>query len=154
MVGPPSYCVPKRAGRADGRLEINAAFNAIDQAFAGAPHTPYKKSLAHGPDGGAIELAFISPAVAERYRDLLDALGRDTGWPIRAAAAPNQHRIKEIAATLAQEYGIAVRKNPSYFGAQRLLRLPVNDIVAPDKAAELTRRFEDATGFTLDLVKE
>ena len=150
----PSYCLPKTARRSDGRMEINAAFNAVDEGFAGAPHTPYKKSLVHGADGGAIELAFISPAVGERCRDRLEALERATGWPIRIAAMPNQHRIKEVAATLAQEFRIAVRKNPSYFGPQRLLRLATGDVVAPQRAAELKRRFEEATGFALELVKE
>ncbi len=150
----PSYCLPKTARRADGRLEMNAAFNAIDEAFANERHKPYKKSLLHGAGGGTIELAFVSPQVAERYRERIDAVSRRTGWSIACCAVANQHRIKEIAATLARELGLAAVKNPSFFAAQRLLRLPVGEIVPPEKAAAFKARFEEDTGFVLEIVKE
>ncbi len=147
----PSYCVPKQKVRPDGRFEINAAFLAIDEAFRKQAHRPYKKRLL---GQNTIELVFISPMIGERYKDLIEQLSKQTGWPISIGSTANQHRIKEIAVTLATEYGLKLRKNPRYFGGNNLLVLLVEKPPEPEKAAELRRRFTEATGFELKVERE
>ena len=144
----PSLCLPRKARRKDGRLEINAAFDAIEKAFRSLPHRPYKKRLLAQT---TIELLFISPRIGERYRSVLKELEKKTGWPIRIGSQANQHRIKEIALTLTQKHGLVIKGNPRYYGAQNLLRVRLEEIPDPEEVEKLREEFREDTGFELEL---
>jgi len=97
----------------NGRLEINMTYQRIRDTFRDAPHRPARVGLHPGPDGVTmvIRVAFISPEVGGRYRELLDGLERETGWGLKVTPTPDQNAICEEARRLASPLG-RIRRGP------------------------------------------
>ena len=127
------------------RWEINAACAAVRSALAGS--TLYRTSLS----GDRIVLSFISLPVGERYRAEIEALSRQTGWPLEINPRPNQAAILETARRLAGRWQIL--KGPGLRADQGTVEMAL--AVLPDEeeriAAEAT--FEAQTGFRLVLAE-
>ncbi|MBN1421770.1 MAG: MBL fold metallo-hydrolase [Planctomycetes bacterium] len=135
---------------AGGPFEINAAFRRIEEAFAGLPHRPYRKSRKPGPDGPFIELSFISPEVGERYREAIESVAAEIGWRIRVAPSPNQIEICERARRLVAGE-TRILKGPSFLRSERAVRVVVDRLPAEDERGALEEAFEAETGYRLDL---
>lgn len=83
-----------------GRLEINQAYDAIRQAFRDHPHQPRKMGLKTDASGPAIEVAFVTPVIANRYAATLSTLSHHIGWPLRAAPRTDQQEVLRIVRDL------------------------------------------------------
>lgn len=129
-------------------LEINVAYHTIRQAFADVAelHQPLKI----GKKDDLIEIAFISPTIGERYRERLDILSQHTGWPIQIKPRADQHRIKEHAkAIIPKTWGLS--KEPGFLEETQELSLSITIPPAAEEFRELTKAFQEATGFKLSL---
>jgi len=124
--------------------EINRAYGEIRTAFRDQPQVPSKLGM---KDGVYIEAAFISPAVGERYRDLLNQVSEKIGWEIRIRPSANQEQISQMARSITPE-ACAVRGSSKIFPD----RVVVPVVIAPNEADReaLVAQFCEATGFDID----
>jgi hypothetical protein len=137
-----------------GRMELNAALQEIDRAFAGHPRGPYRKSKKSDPDGAYLELSFISPEVGRRHRELLEELAYRTSWRITVAERVDQQGVLTAARQLLADV-VALRKAPGLDLAGRKVRIRPASPPSPadlEQLEQLDRQLEEATGFTLELV--
>ena len=134
---------------ASGRLEVNTAYGAIRDAFAGARHVPHRIGRKPGAEGAEpyIEVAFISPEVGLRYRSLLDELAASTGWRLEVSAAANQFQILETARSLLA--GLSVRRGPSYQPAARQVTVALASPLDEAARERLETAFHEQTGYRL-----
>ena len=138
----------KRVFDSAGQMEINLAFQQVDQAFRDSPQGPYKKSKKSDSEGVYIELSFISPEVGRRHEDRIRQLEQTTRWRIRIAERIDQIAILNLVREiLPKEWVMA--KPPGLDVANRkvLLRL-----IAPVQEAELEKHSQDLqqkTGFAI-----
>lgn len=127
--------------------EINRAYAEIRSAFDATPHAPLKVGLK--PQEGAIEVAFISPRVGERYRDRLDELASRTGWPIRIRESANQVEIAGQARRITPE-SCRPRAEPRFYLTEGRVTVPVVKAPSEDEREALQQTFREATGFEID----
>ncbi len=140
--------VAKQAFDASGRMEINLAFRAVDEAFAGRETRPAKKSKKNAAAGPFIELCFISPEVGARCSDTIAALENRTGWRIAVADRVDQQAVLRAAAELIPA-GWDLARNPGLdLGGRRVL-LKLRRPVADDERERVSARLEQRTGFAL-----
>ncbi|MGE5223259.1 MAG: ParB/RepB/Spo0J family partition protein, partial [Omnitrophica WOR_2 bacterium] len=126
-------------------LEINAAYAAIRAALEGS--TLYRTSL----KGEEIVLSFISPQVGERYRETIDALARQVGWPLSINPQPNQGAILEAARVLMAGKGIAILKGPSVYPDRSEVVVSAAGVPEEEMQAEIALEFEERTGYRLTM---
>lgn len=96
------------------QMEQNQAMQHIQNAFGAMPDKLYKTSLKTQNNEGYIELSFISPAVGERYRALIEKLESEVYWSIRIGQSVNQHEALNAAKRLLAEKGVEVKKNLAF----------------------------------------
>jgi len=113
-----------------------------------AGSTLYRTSLT----GDTIVLSFISQQVGQRYQVEIDALSRQTGWPLAINPQPNQGAILEAARKLIAGASWEIVKGPGI----RVDRGEVEVRLAawPDEAAraQVNAELEQQTGFRLAVV--
>ena len=136
---------------ADGRMEINETYRRIEAAFAGQRDRPYKRGKKLGPDGPFVEVAFLTPAVGERQRELLDQLEQDTGWTIAISRQPDQNGLAAKARRELPEQ-LALRREPSIDRAACKLRLQLEGTVEDSVWKRFTSDFESETGYQVERV--
>jgi len=104
------------------------------------------------PNTGAVTLKFHFPAVArERYADALARLGAETGVPVEVDPNPHQGVLAEAALALLPP-GIHAEKSPSIHHTDQVVRLQCDgEQVDPAVVDEATRRFQETTGWRLEL---
>jgi len=139
----PARPLPSSGNAAGKPWEINTAYTAIKTALAGS--TLYRTSL----KGAEIALAFISPQVGERYRAEIEALSRETGWPLSIHPQPNQGAILEAAQVLLAKAGVSIVKGPSVYLERSEVAVTVDGLPEEDRQADLALEFEERTGFRL-----
>ena len=129
-----------------GAWEINRAYEEIRKAFGVERHRPYRMGLKSGGKGQHIELAFISPAVGERYRELMDRLASRIGWLLQVRGSVNQEQIAQEARRITPA-DCMVRGTPSFYPGEGRVVVPV--VEAPPEADRpaLEAAFCEATGF-------
>ncbi len=98
--------------------------------------------------GAYVEAAFVSPAVGERYRDVLDELGGRIGWAIRVRESANQEEIVREARRLTPD-GCRVRGAPKLFLPERNVVVPVVETPAEEEQPRLKEAFRERTGLDL-----
>ncbi|MCL2336625.1 MAG: MBL fold metallo-hydrolase [Firmicutes bacterium] len=140
-------------GPASGAMEINAAYAAIRAQLQQSGVKVYKvgkKAVGHGE---YIEVSFISPDIGARYREQLDCLQEQTGWPLRVNPHPNQNEIKSLVRSL-MEPAWGLVKEPGFFEKERLLRVKLKNPPAGDDARWKTavEKISLATGYALAYV--
>jgi len=100
-------------------------------------------------EGSFIEATFISPGVGERYRDKLDDLAREIGWPIRIRQSANQEQIALEASRVTPD-ACGVTGAPKFYpGAWRVV-VPVQKLPRAADREKLGRDFVDATGCRIE----
>ena len=127
----------------DDAWEINKAYAEIRKAFWDQPHTPLKMGLR---GDSHIEAAFISPAVGNRYRALLDRVGEKIGWEIRVRPSANQALIAREARAITPQKCV-VRGGPKFYTIENRVVVPV--VTAPEDADIRAAAFEENTGFAI-----
>jgi hypothetical protein len=133
-------------------MEMNAAFQAIDTTFAAVPPTarPYRKSLKAGPTGARIELAFLTPEVAQQHEALLHQLSARTGYTLTIKDEANQ---SGLVAYLQQVIPDAwqLQATPSILRAKKLVVVTCASPPRPGSGAYLliADRVRQETGWTL-----
>ncbi|MEW6046483.1 MAG: hypothetical protein AB1609_08370, partial [Bacillota bacterium] len=143
---------PHSGPAAASRMEINQAFAAVRAGLAAAGATVYRVGRKTGPGGDYIEVSFISPALAERFRQPMEELSRQTGWPLEPNPEPNQHEIKAIARSLIPpEWGL--KREPAFFRERMALRVSLTSppSVSDPGWVEVADRFTELTGCTMEL---
>ncbi len=134
------------------RLEINQAFATVKAGLAAAGATVYRVGKKTGPDGEYIEVSFISPKVAERFRKQMEDLSSQTGWPLKPNPEPNQHEIKAIARSLIPaEWGF--KREPAFFRERMAVRVSLTSPPNVNDPAwlEVVNRFAQLTGCTMEM---
>jgi hypothetical protein len=132
-----------------GRMEINAAYREVDDAFADCPHRPYRKSL----KGDTIVLRFISPSIGKRYGDVIKGLSWRTGWNIHVHPAADQNRILTlIQMTIPRSWGLV--KTPSFHGAgteDPFVKVKLSSTPSDEEWNEVAAKIREATGIRMEL---
>lgn len=131
---------------ADGeQLEINQAYAVVRSELE--PLGMYKCGMKQGQ----IVLSFISPQLAERYREKIHDLAKTIGYTLTIHPHPNQQKILEIARKLAQAVGWTISKGPSIHVDKGIVGMSLagerNEVIVEQVAKEL----EEQTGFQLDI---
>jgi uncharacterized protein len=124
-----------------GRLELNAAYSRIRLAFRGRPH----ELLKVGCKGPYLEVAFISLSIGECYRELLDELAEETGWPIQIKSTLDQVRIEKVA------WSLVDAKKMSFYQAEHRLEVVVETL--PEEKEQIQKTFAERTGCTLTFLE-
>ena len=143
---PESPAAPPPAQMPTLPMEINQAYQVIEEAFAALPDRPYKKSK----KGDQIVLSFLTPALGERYTDLLGRLEKQTGWSISLNPEPNQHGIKQ-ALRLLLPPAWSFKKEPIILKRERRIRLFLQGLPSPDALEPIAEAICDKTGFVVEI---
>lgn len=135
----------------DGRMEINALFRVIDQAFASEPHQPYRKGKKSDNQGTYIELSFISGIIGERYRPIIDQLTEATHWQFKINPRVNQSEVLRIARELlAKKWQI--KKGPSFYATTMEVQVHFTSPPATVEFEMIRTQFEQLTGLKLVII--
>lgn len=132
-----------------GQMEQNQAFALIDEAFAGAKHRVYKKSLKRDGTNTFMELSFITPQVGELYLDRIGYLEAETGWDIRINPNANQNELTKLARRLLERNRLYLKKNPSVYQGEKEIRVVLAGNWDKSLFEEVQKEFLDSTGYTL-----
>ncbi len=136
----------ERISASNKPLEINLAYQRIEEAFARCPHRPYKKSK----KGDKIVLSFLSPYVGERYAQQVERLAQNIGWSIQINPEPNEYGIKqEVRALLPKSWGLA--KEPGIHKRTRLVRVQVPRTPETMEIQQVAEQVYERTGFYLEV---
>ncbi|MCL1914229.1 MAG: MBL fold metallo-hydrolase [Eubacteriaceae bacterium] len=128
------------------QMEQNQVFALIDQRFSGKTHKIYKKSIKARDGITGLELSFITPMAGSLYRDELNSLTKESGWPMWVNNASNQHELLKIAKELLENEDIITKKisfMPDTASVQVSLDSPVWDI--DGKWASISSDFYEMT---------
>ncbi len=125
------------------QMEINATYSHIKTALEGS--SLYRTSL----KGDEIILSFISPQVAERHQDKINALVEQTGWPLSINPQPNQGAILEIARSLLNKSALTIAKGPSIYPEKAEVAVTLAVTSAEPGLVDITETFTAKTGFRL-----
>jgi len=137
---------------AEGRWELNQAYGRIRQAFQEHQVTVFrcgrKEDLSKSQSW--IELALVSPQLAQRHQALRSRLEQETGWPIRFAQEPNQDFIKRRTRELIPS-AWGLRKEPGFFKSEGLVQVSLAERPALDDLESLSKQLELETGYRVQL---
>ncbi len=130
----------------DGPLEINRAYQRIEEAFAMCEHQPYKKSK----KGKRIVLSFLTPEIGESYEDMLSDLREETGWELAINPEPNLYGIKqEVRSIIPATWGMS--KDPAPIKAQRVVRVRVDELPDLIQVEKVAQQVYEQTRFHLEI---
>lgn len=141
--------VAKKAFDEHGRMEVNLAFRAIEEAFSGQNTAPTRKSKKNDSEGVFLELSFISPEVGERHRDIIDRLQEETGWRIRIAERVDQQAVLRIASEVIPR-GWNLARNPGLDLAGRKVLLKFSSPAPEEEILQASDELGRRTGFELE----
>jgi len=134
----------------NGRMEINAAFRAIDDFFSTRDARPRKKSRKQGNSGPYIELGFMSPAVGKKHEDDLRVVEKITGWCIVLSSKVDQQGVKDLIKTSLPN-GWRLSREPSFFPKQNKIVVPLTRKPRHGAWNSFARRMEKRIGLTVEL---
>jgi Cft2 family RNA processing exonuclease len=138
-------------GRREGdRLEINAAYLAIERAFDAVEHRLLKRGKKGSGAGEHIELGFVTPRVGEMHAELISGLERETGWRLTVRPHPDQFALFSLLRDiLPDEWQIA--RGPSLFAARDAVSITLASPPSPSRVDEVKQRFHHLTGYHLEI---
>ncbi len=135
----------------DYQMEQNQALSLINEAFLGKPDKLYRKSIKTVNSDSFIELTFISPAIGEKYRYLLDELESRIRWNLRINPTPNQNELFNVGIRIFNEKGVILKKNLAYLPKEMVVKAVVNSIDS-QTAESIKNEFFERTGLELIIV--
>jgi Cft2 family RNA processing exonuclease len=127
------------------QMEMNQAYAVLRHALE--PLGMYKS----GFKSGYIVLSWVSPQIAERYKEQIQELSKQTGYVLKINPQPNQQRILEYARKLASNAGWTVTRGPSIFIDRAKVELRLVQPPDLEQAAQIMADFEQQTGYKLDV---
>jgi hypothetical protein len=138
-------------GKREGdRLEVNAAYLAIEGAFEGKDQRLLRRGRkGSGPDEH-IELGFVTPRAGEMHARLIAELERETGWRLSVRPHPDQFALFSLLREILPP-GWEIAKGPSLFAQREAVVLCLASPPPPDEASEVLSRFERLTGYRLEI---
>jgi Cft2 family RNA processing exonuclease len=148
ILSKPGSVKQKSPGSRAGGWEINRAYEEIRQTLRDMSHAPSKMGNKVDESGDYIEVAYISPAVGERYRSVLDEVSASIGWPIRVRDSANQELIAQEARRITPG-DCNVRATPKFFLAEQHIIVPVDQLPGNDLSEQLSQEFQERTGFRI-----
>lgn len=129
-----------------GPMEINRAYQHIEDGFSSCSHRPYKKSK----KGDQIVLSFLTPEIGEHYQSTIDNLSEETGWSISINPEPNLYGIKqEVRLLIPESWGM--KRDPAPIKTQRVVRVRVDELPDTHQVEEVAQRVYVQTSFHLEL---
>ncbi|MGH9768196.1 MAG: MBL fold metallo-hydrolase [Blastocatellia bacterium] len=139
---------------AGGRpISEKAAAAEIEEAFSLAPETwrPSRVKLKTDEKGDYLELAFLTPELGLRQKRTMQGMADATGHRLRIRPHVNTFDLVEIARKLVpKEWRLL--KQPSLHQDQGVVRVKVAAQPSPEELAEVRERYDEITGFRLDVV--
>jgi uncharacterized protein len=139
---------------ADGDRPLNekTATAEIEEAFSLAPETwrPSRVKLKTDEKGDYLELAFLTPELGLRQRRTMQAMADATGHRLRIRPHVNTFDLVEIARKIApKEWRLL--KQPSLHSDQGMVRIKVAVAPPAEELADVCERYDEMTGFRLDV---
>jgi Cft2 family RNA processing exonuclease len=134
-------------------MEQNKAFAFIDEKFKDKEDKLYKRSIKVIDGVKCIELYFISPVIANKYRDLIDEIEEKTWWPIKINNRPNQNELLIIGERLFKENNIILKKNLAYLPKEMIIKAVLKEEISNDKLDNIKEIYKEITGLELKIVK-
>jgi len=125
----------------------------IEEAFSLAPETwrPSRVKLKTDARGDYFEMAFLTPELGLRQKRTMQAMADTTGHRLCIRPHVNTFDLVEIARKLVpKEWRLL--KQPSLHQDQGLTRVKVAALPSPEELAELCERYDEMTGFRLEVV--
>jgi Cft2 family RNA processing exonuclease len=134
-------------------LGEKAATAEIEEAFSLAPETwrPSRVKLKTDEAGDYLELAFLTPELGLRQHRTMRAMADATGHRLRIRPHVNTFDLIEIAKKLTPKEW-RLMKQPSLHQDQGVVRVKIAASPSPEELAEVCDRYDDATGFRLEVV--
>jgi hypothetical protein len=135
-------------------LGEKAATAEIEEAFSLAPETwrPSRVKLKTDEAGDYLELAFLTPELGLRQNRTMQAMADATGHRLRIRPHVNTFDLIEIAKKLIPKEW-RLMKQPSLHQDQGVVRVKVAAPPSPEELAEVCQRYDEMTGFRLDVTK-
>ena len=130
-------------------MEQNRALAYVQSCLEHLGLTHFKKGRKVHNGIPYIEVSFISPQIGNAYSDQLRGLAEDIGWSIMVGKNPNQAAIIQTAVQLCRQYDIGLRKNPSIFVEQALVRIQPIASISDEAIQQLQNEFRAKTGYEL-----
>jgi hypothetical protein len=136
----------------DRPLSEKTATAEIEEAFSLAPETwrPSRVKLKTDEKGDYLELAFLTPELGLRQRRTMQAMADATGRRLRIRPHVNTFDLVEIARKIAPKDWRLI-KQPSLHIDQRTTRVKLASPPSPEELNEVRERYEEMTGFRLDV---
>jgi Cft2 family RNA processing exonuclease len=134
-------------------LSEKAATAEIEEAFSLAPETwrPSRVKLKTDERGDYLELAFLTPELGLRQNRTMQAMADATGHRLRIRPHVNTFDLSEIAKKLIPKEW-RLMKQPSLHQDQGVARAKVAVAPPPAELAEVCERYDEMTGFRLEVV--
>jgi uncharacterized protein len=132
------------------KLEINAAYNKIKEAFSSKPHPLIKVGL----KGEAIELTFITPEIGKRYEELMQQIGDQIGYKLQYRLSPDQNKLQQMVKDLVASYAsqVTLTSEPSINLAKQEITIKFGANLETSNVLKLKEQFFEQAGWQL-LVK-
>jgi uncharacterized protein len=135
-------------GRTGPRVDQTAIQAIVDRHLAHAEDL-YRRSVDAAT--GAVTLGFYFPDVAgPRYANAIAAIGQEAGVSVAIAPQPHQGMLAEAALAALPE-GLTASRAPSILLDERVVRVRCDGAAEQEAIAAAQRRFEDQTGWRLEL---
>ncbi len=133
-------------------LSEKAATAEIEEAFSLAPETwrPSRVKLKTDERGDYLELAFLTPELGLRQNRTMQAMADATGHRLRIRPHVNTFDLIEIAKKLIPKEW-RLMKQPSLHQDQGVVRVKIAAPPSPDELAEVCERYDEMTGFRLEI---
>ncbi|MEN1968831.1 MBL fold metallo-hydrolase [Lentibacillus sp. N15] len=131
-------------------LENNQAIAVAKQYASDYGVTIFKTGMKQMNGHDLMELHFISPEVASRYGDMMQALSNEIGMAVTYARSPKQNEIIRITnQAIPAEWG--QQGNPSVHMDKGEVSVKVANEPGAAELAEINEEMEAETGYTLQL---
>ncbi|HSH35091.1 hypothetical protein, partial [Schnuerera sp.] len=133
-------------------MEQNKAFDIIESVFLDKRHKLFKKSKKVSNNIPYIELSFVSPQIGCLYKDIIEQLEKETGWNIIINENPNQNEIIKIVKMLFREKGILIKKNPSIYINEAMVKVSVDEEIDDELMHQIEEELKMETGYGINVV--
>lgn len=149
----PAAPVPTSPDNGNGPLEINQALQIVRRAFNEQNVELYRCGRKEATSGSPyIEVALISPQVAQRYLDLLRQLEQETGWSIQYRPQPNPIAIIEVVKNLVPP-AWKLKKQPGFHQNENYVKIKIEQFPSKPEQQRIQREVLHATGYQLEITR-
>lgn len=136
----------------DGKMEMNAAYRTVREAFSLAGLEVYRCGRKLDPISGLeyLETGLLAPWLVESHTELLEKLQAQTGYPIRIATGINQTALEQWLRQQMPASWTWLRL-PKFFPERRQVVLSLTEEPPQTEITEIGNRLHDLVGMQLGL---